>query len=174
VLISSGAGSRKQSALLVSPGSELALNLCIQLKNIPSEICSFSKIYCILYCKTSFVANRSLASCGEMQAGYQASKVDMMIDLSKKLQYYVMKQTREFSNCGNLQSDDEVEAYVCFETKGRAQGFSTCLLDVSPFPVGSYRIHWHSGFVDSDGGFWSLLPLSPGPVFRVGESLVAK
>ncbi|KAJ8438833.1 hypothetical protein Cgig2_023025 [Carnegiea gigantea] len=176
VLISSGAGSRKQSALLVSPGSELALNLCIQLKNIPSDTCSFSKIYCILYCKTSFLANRSLASCGEMQAGYQSSKVDMMIDLSKKLQYYVMKQTGEFSNCGNLQSDDEVEAYVCFETKGRPQGFSTCLLDVSAFPVGSYRIHWHSGFVDSDGAFWSLLPLSPGPVFRVGESisLVAK
>lgn len=174
VLISSSASSRKQSTLFVSPGSQLALNLCIQLMNIPSDTCSFSKIYCILYCKTSFLANKSLASCGEMQAGYQASKVDMMIDLNKKLRYYVMKQAREFSNHGNLQSDDEVEAYVCFETKGGAQGFSTCLLDVSGFPVGSYRIRWHSGFVDSDGGFRSLLPLSPGPVFTVGESLVGK
>jgi len=116
------------------------------------------------------LASKSLASCGEMQAGYQASKTDMMIDLNKKLQCYVMKQTREFSNCDDLQSDNEVEAYVCFETKGRSQGFSTCLLDVSAFPAGSYRVHWHSGFVDSDGAFWSLLPLSPGPVFSVGES----
>lgn len=167
VLICSSASSGKQNDISISLGTHLALNLCIQLKNVPPDICSrFSKIYCILHCKTSLLVSRPNAGPSE------ALKTDTMIALNKKLQCYVMKkQTREVMRYRDCHSDDgEVEAFVCFKTSGRAQGFSTCLLDVSGFPVGSYRIQWHSGCVDSQGVYWSVMPLSAGPVFSVKHS----
>ncbi|XP_021769279.1 uncharacterized protein LOC110733524 isoform X2 [Chenopodium quinoa] len=167
------AGSRKENEICVSRGSQLALNLCIQLKNVTSDVCSrFSKVHCILSCKTSSLGTRcNRQPSGKGWTSYQESETGALIELNKKLQCDILKQTREFLNCGDDQSDSEtVETCVCFETNGSAQGFSTCLLDVSAFSVGSYRINWLSGGVDHQGAYWSFLPLSPCPQFSVTES----
>ncbi|XP_021732574.1 uncharacterized protein LOC110699362 [Chenopodium quinoa] len=172
-LISLSAGSRKENEICVSRGSQLALNLCIQLKNVTSDVCSrFSKVHCILSCKASSLGTRrNRQPSGKGWTSYQESETGILIELSKKLQCHVKKRTREFLNCGDDQSDSEtVETCVCFETNGSVQGFSTCLLDVSAFSVGSYRIHWLSGGVDHQGACWSFLPLSPCPQFSVTES----
>ncbi|KAL9231468.1 hypothetical protein vseg_006695 [Gypsophila vaccaria] len=161
---SSGVGNQRE--ISVSPGSHLELNLCIQLKDVPSNICSgFSKLYCVLCCRKSLSKGSTQS---EPNTSYQASDKDTMVHLNKKLQCYVMKQTREFVDYRDVNNADEViEAYVCFETNGRTQGFSTCLLDVSSFPVGSYRISWHSGGIDRHGAYCSFLPLCNGPLFNV-------
>ncbi|KAK9699970.1 hypothetical protein RND81_08G207900 [Saponaria officinalis] len=169
LLFWSSPGIRKQREIFVSPGSHLELNLCIQLKDVPLNIRSgFSKLYCILYCRKSLSSGRfHLEPNTQTHTSYQADK-DTMIHLNKKLQCYVMKQAREFMNYRNVDNAGEViEAYVRFETNGRTQGFSTCLLDVSSFPVGSYRISWHSGGINHHGTYCSLLPLCPGPQFSV-------
>ena len=115
LLFSKGAGSSSQNEAFVSQGSHLALNLCIQLHNVNSDVCSrFSKIHIILSCK-----NRHTH--GEGWTSYQASETDTMVDLNKKLRGHVLRQDH--------QSDGEsVEVFVCFKTNGRAQGFSSCLL----------------------------------------------
>ncbi|XP_057540914.1 uncharacterized protein LOC130818741 isoform X2 [Amaranthus tricolor] len=157
LLFSKGAGSSSQNEAFVSQGSHLALNLCIQLHNVNSDVCSrFSKIHIILSCK-----NRHTH--GEGWTSYQASETDTMVDLNKKLRGHVLRQDH--------QNDGEsVEVFVRFKTNGRAQGFSSCLLNVSTFPIGSYRIQWHCGGVDHQGVYSSFLPLSPCPQFRVIES----
>lgn len=172
LLLCQSAGCKKQAEICVSQGSHLALNLSLQLKNVTSDVCSrFSKIHCILSCKPSFMGTR----CNEQPfeegwTGYQASEIDTLMHLNKKLQCHVMKLTSEFMNCGDRHGNrDTIETCVCFETNGTAQGFSTCLLDVSAFPVGSYRIHWHSGGIDRQGAYWSFLPLSHCPQFSVTE-----
>ncbi|XP_048495276.1 uncharacterized protein LOC104908123 isoform X2 [Beta vulgaris subsp. vulgaris] len=170
LLVSVNAGSRKQNELYVSRGSHLALNLSILLKNVTSDVSSrFSKIHCVLHCKTSFLGTRRIGQPSrEGWTGYQASETDIAIELNKKLRCHIMKRNREFMNCSDHQSDSKtVETCVCFETNGTSQGFSNCLLDVSAFPVGSYRIHWHSGGIDHQGTYWSFLPLSPCPEFSV-------
>ncbi|KAL2896973.1 Integrator complex subunit 7 [Bienertia sinuspersici] len=170
LLFIQSAGSKKQKEIFVARGSHLALNLCIQLKNVTSDVCSrFSKIHCILNCKSSFLGTRgNQKPCGEGWTDYQPSETGNVIELNKKLRCHIMKHTREFMKCEDPQNDGEtVVTYACFETNGGAQGFSTCLLDVSTFPVGSYRIHWHSGGIDHQGSYWSFLPLSPCPQFSV-------
>ncbi|KAL2896151.1 Integrator complex subunit 7 [Bienertia sinuspersici] len=154
LLFIQSAGSKKQKEIFVARGSHLALNLCIQLKNVTSDVCSrFSKIHCILNCKSSFLGQEVIKS--------PVEKVGQIINHQKQ-------HTREFMKCEDPQNDGEtVVTYACFETNGGAQGFSTCLLDVSTFPVGSYRIHWHSGGIDHQGSYWSFLPLSPCPQFSV-------
>ncbi|XP_074310593.1 uncharacterized protein LOC141646613 isoform X2 [Silene latifolia] len=171
LLFWSSTGVRKQREIIsISPGSHLQLNLCIQLKDMPSDFSSsFSKLYCILYCRKSpSAAKPSGEPMTQSHVNYRASEIDTMIHLNKNLQCYIIKQSREFIKCKDLHNaGDDVEAFVCFETNGRRQGFSTCLLDVSAFPVGSYSIDWHSGGIDRHGAYWSFLPLCRGPQFSV-------
>ena len=163
-------GIRKHRDISISPGNHLVLNLCIQLKNLPSDISStFSKLYCILHCGKSLVTSTTHNNPSKQpNRSYQASETATMIYLNKKLQYYVMKQNREFMKLDDVQNPGEVfQGYVRFKTEGRPQGFSTCVLDVSGFSVGSYTIEWHCGGVDIHGAYWSFLPLCPGPRFHV-------
>ncbi|CAO2841393.1 unnamed protein product [Amaranthus hypochondriacus] len=165
LLFSKGAGSSSQSEAFVSQGSHLALNLCIQLHNVNSDVYSrFSKIHIILSCKTSNSGRACNGQAhGEGWTSYQASETDTMVDLNKKLRGHVLRQDHQSDGAS-------VETFVCFKTNGRAQGFSSCLLNVSAFPIGSYRIQWHCGGVDHQGVYSSFLPLSPCPHFRVIES----
>ncbi|XP_074280819.1 uncharacterized protein LOC141605814 isoform X2 [Silene latifolia] len=170
LLFWSSTGVRKQREISISLGSHLQLNLCIQLKDIPSSFgSSFSKLYCILYCRRSSPTAKPRGEpMMQSHVSYRASEIDTMIHLNKNLQCYLMKQSREFIKCKDLQNaGDVVEVCVCFETNGRRQGFSTCLLDVSAFPVGSYSIDWHSAGIDHHGAYWSFLPLCRGPQFSV-------
>ena len=52
------------------------------------------------------------------------------------------------SRCGKRIGDDNnktaVKVLVSGEPNQKGPGFSSCMLDVSDFPAGSYRIKWHS------------------------------
>lgn len=114
------------------------------------------------------------ANKGQMQLDYRDWGTDDMIYLNDKLLRYVTEDTSKFSNTRlrhGAGDSGAVDVLVCFEPNEKGQGFSTCLVDVSTFPLGRYRIKWHSCFVDSKGSYWSLLPWNAGPVFTVQENL---
>lgn len=91
---------------------------------------------------------------------------DDMVDLNEKL-YHQVIGCGEKCNTKKVRGGDDAMAYVHFKLNKRGQGFSDCLLDVSRFPVGSYRLRWHGGCLDNRDSYWSLPPLNPGPVFSV-------
>ncbi|KAG4958663.1 hypothetical protein JHK82_035366 [Glycine max] len=157
----------------VSQGSHLTLNICLQLKNVPPKLLVKStKLYCILHCSTVFHV-----PCGQRKApenslfGYEAWKDDEIVELNQKLFCHVLDSAagqrrigRHSRGHGNSRA---VETFMDFRPNEKGQGFSHCSLDVSNFPLGSYRIKWHSCLVDSQDSYWSLLPLNSGPVFFV-------
>ncbi|GAB4858024.1 hypothetical protein Ancab_015927 [Ancistrocladus abbreviatus] len=170
LLFSSIAGPKSPNELVVLPGSHLSLNLCLQLENVPPDLTSQLKmIYCILYCKTTLSMRRPhRESIGRSPMDHQAWTTDTMIYLHERLQWYVTELSGQSMKRGDVSCEGKViEACVCFEKNGTTQRFSTCLLDVSAFPVGSYRIQWLSCCIDSQGSYYSFLPLNPGPVFTV-------
>lgn len=164
------AGNR--DGIFVSLGSHLSLNLCLQLRNVPSPDIPvrFNKWYCMLYCKVSFLEPRVSGENKEQELGtYQAWETDDMVEMNEKLLKYAMQCSRRKSNKRGRGSDDGelVISFVCFKLNDTGQGFSSCLLDVSGFPVGCYRIKWHSCCIDSQGECWTLPPLNLGPVFTI-------
>lgn len=99
-----------------------------------------------------------------------------MLDLNEKLLRYVRgcgkaKSSTNMRNSGGGSGSGGgvVDGFASFEANERGQGFFSCLLDVSGFPVGCYRIKWQSSCVDSEGSYWNLLPLNVGPVFTVNK-----
>lgn len=160
----------------VSQGSHVSLNICLQLKNVPPNLVAKStKCYCILHCSTSF-----LVPCGQTlghsQSRSEAWKDDEIVELNQKLVCHVLdglagKRRISVHSRGHGNSM-AVETFMNFRPNQKGQGFSHCSLDVSNFPVGSYRIKWHSCIVDSQDSYWSLLPLNPGPVFCVTKPRV--
>lgn len=135
--------------------------------NLPTRL---TKLYCILSTRTSFKVPRPTGGeTTQAELGFQDWQTDDMVDLNEKLLQYVTEHiecsgTRSSKNVGN---SGNVEVYACFEPNAKDQGFCTCLLDVSAFPVGSYRIKWHSCCIDSEGSYWSLLPLNDGPILTI-------
>lgn len=152
----------------ISSGHALSLYLSFQLKNMPAGPPGPpNKVYCILNCKPHFQASKI----GEGKLSWQDDdEVDDMMELNDKLLRYVMKK----SNGAHCRRQDKdclaVTECVCFELNEHGGGLSTCFLDVSCLPVGSYRIKWHSGFVDSRGCYWNLLPVNSGPLFTVCDA----
>ncbi|CAI9108530.1 OLC1v1008152C3 [Oldenlandia corymbosa var. corymbosa] len=145
-------------------GSPLSLNVCLQVKNMPSSLpTQLSKLYCILSCTTEM---ESLQGNSKEQSGLNSEKWenDEMLDLYGKLVKYVTGSSK-YKASNSL----TVEEYLHFQPNQIGQGFSTCMLDISAFPVGIYRIQWHSCFVDNEGCYWSLLPLNAGPSFTIAE-----
>ncbi|KAL8053249.1 hypothetical protein ABFX02_05G058500 [Erythranthe guttata] len=158
--------------LSISPGSHLSLNLCLQLKNMPAGMPGPpKKVYCILDCTVQHSQTSTvIRQCKGQEA--QSTKIDDMVELNEKLLRYVVGPTEAHGLHCRAQANDScsvVNEYVCFELNDRGQGFTSCLLDVSSFPIGSYRIKWHSGFVDIGGSYWSLLNANDGPLFTVRE-----
>ncbi|XP_019051419.1 PREDICTED: uncharacterized protein LOC104586554 isoform X2 [Nelumbo nucifera] len=172
-LFASRANNRNPGGLSIFQGFHLSLNLCLQLKDahhVPSF--QLSKLYCILSCRISdFVPIQGEVK-GQTQLSFRAWETEEMVSLNEQLLQYVredMNRTgrrheRESKNC-----DGSVSACVCLEFNERGQGFSTCMLNVSAFPVGSYKIKWHGCCIDSHGSYWSLLPLNTGPMFTVNK-----
>ncbi|RVX06836.1 hypothetical protein CK203_014968 [Vitis vinifera] len=177
-LFASSTDTRSPDGISILPGFHLSLNLCLQLKNVPPDRpIQLTKLYCILYCKASFPTPKPIEENKQrMQSGYHSWEIDDMIDLNESLFQHVAED-RKTTNTKLRRVDNGdggvVKAFVCFEPNERGQGFSTCLLDVSGFPVGSYKIKWHSCCVDDQGSYWSLLPLNAPPIFTLLDPLHA-
>ena len=163
--------SKSSAEITVLPGSHLSLSLCLQLKNVPVDLrVTWTKLYCILYCRTSFQVPPPGTTNGQIQLGSRDQEPDDMVYLNDKLLQYVKgcaKNANSMQYRRNAGDREGVEACVYFEPNERGQGFSTCLLDVSGFPPGSYRIKWQTCCVDSEGSYWTLLPSNDGPFFHV-------
>ncbi|KAG8385337.1 hypothetical protein BUALT_Bualt03G0032300 [Buddleja alternifolia] len=151
-------------------GIHLSLSLCLQLKNIPAVHSSpITKAYCILNCNThSHITTEIGEHKGQAQSSVQDKEIVDMVELNEQLMRYVIgsADTHGLHSRGRANDRSMVTEYVCFELNERGQGFSTCLLDVSSFPEGSYRMKWHS-CIDNEGSYWSLLSLNDGPLFTV-------
>lgn len=163
------ADSRNRHEISISPGFQLSLNLCIQLKNASTHV-RVAKIYCILAARPS----DSLSIGGErdrhMRSGFRARCTDEMVELAEMLLMYIRTGTKKASSRMHVKAGnggDLVTACVYFEPNEKGQGFSACLLDVSALPEGSYPIKWHSCCIDDSGSLWSLLPLNTGSIFTI-------
>ncbi|MCL7034083.1 hypothetical protein MKW94_008178 [Papaver nudicaule] len=177
-LFTRSADNRISDEISILPGSHLSLNLCLQMKNVPEV--HPANFYCILACKPSYCAPAFDGQMKEEQrrSGYCASESDDSVDLNEKLMLYVLNSTDEMGTGKRVRiCGDGCGFVVCFvsfdELNQRGQGFSNCLFDVTAFPVGSYRIKWHSCCIDSQGSYWSLLPLNAGPQFSIKKPPVA-
>ncbi|PQM40637.1 uncharacterized protein Pyn_32389 [Prunus yedoensis var. nudiflora] len=163
--------TRNPDGIYVSPGFNLSLNLCLQLRNVAPDIpVRFKNLYCMLYSRVSFQEPaESGVNNQQKQGSYQACETDDMVEMNEKLLQYVTECSTKKSNKRRRGNNDGefVNSFVRFELNERGQGFSNCLLDVSAFPVGSYRIKWHSCCIDSQGTCWTLPHLNLGPVFTV-------
>lgn len=167
-----GEDGEKLDSLFVTSGFLLRVNLCLQLKNLSSSLpVGFSKFYCVLHSRPSYrISNRNREDKQRKPLSSQ-EEVDNIIYLNRKL----LEHTSGSSDCSSMHSIDKTtgvlaaDSFVCFEPNEKAQGFSTCLLDVSSFPVGCYEIKWHSCGVDNEGSYWSFIPLNGRVVFTVKE-----
>ncbi|XP_042484823.1 uncharacterized protein LOC122065096 isoform X3 [Macadamia integrifolia] len=176
-LFAFNADTRGPGELSIMQGFHLSLNLCLQLKNaagfLPDRIVKF---YCILSCRASdCVTREGEENKGQTQLGFRGCETSEMVDLNEELLWHVkegIKNGKKHGRFSNI-SGGSAHAFTCFELNGRGQGFSTCLLDVSAFPVGSYKIKWHSSCIDNKDSYWSLLPLNSGPIFSVKKPLVS-
>ncbi|XP_049383706.1 uncharacterized protein LOC125847978 [Solanum stenotomum] len=157
----------------VLSGFRLPLTLCIQLRNIlPDQLSQVSKLYCILHSRISFQVFSANKDKKVSESSCQAWKSDHMVGLNDKLLHFTTGTTERdglhaMENAGGTSA---VDKFVCFDPNEKGQGFATCLLDVSAFPVGSYQIKWHSCCIDNNGAYWSLMPLNTNQFFTVQES----
>ncbi|KAI3987769.1 hypothetical protein MKX01_028503 [Papaver californicum] len=167
-LFTCSANNKKSDEISILPGSHLSLNLCLQMKNVP-EVLS-ANFYCVLACKPSYCTPASDGQMKEEQrrSGYRASESDYSLDLNEKLMLYVM-------NC-----TDEMGTKKCGRICGDGCGFVFCFVDFQivylmllHFQKVLTRIKWHSCCIDSQGSYWSLLPLNAGPRFSVKKPPVA-
>ncbi|KAF9623508.1 hypothetical protein IFM89_003124 [Coptis chinensis] len=168
------ADTKSPSKLLVFPGFHLSLNICLQLKHVPPS--RVTKLYCILASKPSYwTPGHDGESKGKMLSEFKPWDSNDTVDLNEKLWMYVTEGAkRSGKKLARASSGDPlVWSCVSFVLNGRGQGFSSCLLDVSAFPVGSYEIKWHICCIDSKDSYWNLVPLNMGPVFSVNRDTVA-
>lgn len=170
-LFTSNKDARQGDGLSVCRGSHLSLNLCLQLRNMPQDLSSrLPKLYCVLSTSASLqIPSPIRGETEQPELGFQDWRTNDMLDMNKKLFQYVIGHKSKITLRGSDDSGDcrNREVLVCFETNMKGQAFSTCLLDVSDFPVGSYRIKWHCCGIDRQGIYWSLLPSNPGPILTV-------
>ncbi|TYH37630.1 hypothetical protein ES332_D12G053600v1 [Gossypium tomentosum] len=171
--------SRNQSQITVSSGLHLSLNLCLQLRNASPELSlGLTKLYCVLYSRVSFQKqSHRERNNEEMESQCQPWESEEIVEMNEKLFQYVTECAKKTTSYGKRFRDDDmnddqmVYEFVCFEPNAKGQGFSSCVLDVSHFPVGCYRVEWYSCCIDNEGSYWSVLPLNSRPVFTVQESL---
>nr|XP_027125674.1 uncharacterized protein LOC113742147 isoform X1 [Coffea arabica]XP_027125675.1 uncharacterized protein LOC113742147 isoform X1 [Coffea arabica]XP_027125676.1 uncharacterized protein LOC113742147 isoform X1 [Coffea arabica]XP_027125677.1 uncharacterized protein LOC113742147 isoform X1 [Coffea arabica]XP_027125678.1 uncharacterized protein LOC113742147 isoform X1 [Coffea arabica]XP_027125679.1 uncharacterized protein LOC113742147 isoform X1 [Coffea arabica]XP_027125680.1 uncharacterized prot len=153
----------------VSLGSHLSLNLCLKLKNMPPSLhLQLSKLYCILSCTVPSPHGKNIE---KSWLNSEEWDTDDILALNHKLMRYATGSStpnamQDRTNAGSRWTEE----YVCFRLNERGQGFSTCLLDVSAFPPGNYKIKWHSCWIDDEGSYGSLLPMNAGPNFAIENS----
>lgn len=163
------ADTKLSIGISVSPGFCLSLDICVQLKNVSTNLLAQPlKLHCIIYCNLSFQEPVDPNNKSSSPAS-RPWEIDDMLMLNEELYQYVTRCAKKNDGKHVRDSSDEkvARAFVSLEVNGRGQGFSNCLLDVSRFPAGTYRMKWHSCCIDSRGTYWSLLPLNTGPVFTI-------
>ncbi|CAM8906552.1 unnamed protein product [Rhodiola kirilowii] len=163
------ADPRKPDSLSTPVGCSLALNLCIQLKNLPPKFSPRTKfLSCILQCRPSFqVPKPSDHVKGRPQSALPVWEADYLIDLNQKLLHHVTECKVTESSCQEIAEKDSVYAFVRLVLNEKHQGFSASVLDVSCFPTGSYELRWLSCYVDDQGAYWSVLPLNAAPTITI-------
>ncbi|KAJ6731845.1 C1ORF73 PROTEIN [Salix purpurea] len=169
------ADTRNSNQLSILPGFNLSLNLCLQLRNLPPDLpFGVTRSYCVLYSSMSFQDSKENGETkGQFLWENRTLDSDNLIQMNEKLLHHVTEcSTKKTTNSKrgrekDIDSDEIITGFACFDLIDARKGFSNCLLDVSRFPVGSYRIKWQSCCIDSQGSYWSLLPLNAGPVFTV-------
>ncbi|XP_043720116.1 uncharacterized protein LOC122667766 isoform X3 [Telopea speciosissima] len=176
-LFAFNADTQDPGELSILQGFHLSLNLCLQLKNAPGFLpVQVTKLYCILSCRASdCVTIEGVENKGQTQLGFRGWETSEMVDLNEELLWHVKEGIVNGKKHGRFSNGfgGSAHAFMCFELNDSRQGFSTCLLDVSAFPVGSYKIKWHSSCIDNQGSYWSLLHLNSGPIFSVKKPLVS-
>jgi integrator complex subunit 7 len=157
-----------RSRMSIEPGFQLSLALCLEWKPVLDRTAiRFAKLYCILGASSE----SCLDSSGTRSKQFEPQKTTEMVELNTKLLHYIKNELSKGREDNNFHaSTDMVTAFACFEPTDSGQGFSSCLLDVSSFPEGSYQIKWHACGVDENGSYYSLLPLNVGAVFSVRKS----
>ncbi|KAE8727314.1 ARM repeat superfamily protein, putative isoform 3 [Hibiscus syriacus] len=173
--------TRNQNQIVVLSGSHLSLNLCLQLRNAsPGFSLKLTKLYCLLHSRVSSPKPSHREGNNEeteTESNRQPWKREDMVEMNEKLFRYVTEREKKTSHGKRFRDSDTKDEqianeFVCFEPNGKGQGFSSCVLDVSHFPVGSYRIEWYSCCIDSEGSYWTLLPFNTEPLFTVQQSHV--
>ncbi|XP_078431443.1 ARM repeat superfamily protein isoform X2 [Wolffia australiana] len=130
-------------------GNQLSLHLCIQLKNISSiRQGRIGELHCILAVDSSESASSWL------------EEIDKSMNMHEQLLMFMKQGT-------NAKFDSAAVTYVRMEANSLGQGFSSCLLDVSSFPEGFYRIIWHGCCMDDDDQLWTLPSLNYAIPFSV-------
>uniref|UniRef100_A0A0E0BYG4 Integrator complex subunit 7-like C-terminal domain-containing protein n=1 Tax=Oryza meridionalis TaxID=40149 RepID=A0A0E0BYG4_9ORYZ len=162
-----------RDGISVPSGFQLSLTLCLQWKCVleRSDI-DISKLYCVLAASS---ASSCLDVTGTRSKEFEIRKKTAgMVVLNTKLMQYIQddlrKQREKKRKKVHVEEKDMVTAFACFEASDSGMGFSSCLLDVSEFPQGSYKMKWHACCIDKDGAYYSLLPLNDGAAFSVGKS----
>ncbi|KAL5228225.1 hypothetical protein ABZP36_016490 [Zizania latifolia] len=153
-----------RAGISVPPGFQLSLTLCLQWKCVLERTSiDISKLYCILAASST----SCLDVVGTRSKEFEIDKTAGMVGLNRKLQQYMKDGLRKSSD---KEERDLVTAFACFEPSDSGLGFSCCLLNVSAFPEGWYKIKWHACCVDKDGAYYSLLPLNDGAAFSIHKS----
>ncbi|CAO2193227.1 unnamed protein product [Urochloa humidicola] len=157
-----------KNGISVEPGFQLSLTLCMQWKRVLERTAIRPvKLYCILAASSA----PCLDAAGTRSKQFDPRKTAEMVELNSKLLWYIKSDLIKGRDGKDSQSGSEmVTGFACFEPADSGQGFSSCLLDVSSFPEGSYPIKWHACCVDENGSYFSLLPLNDGAVFSVRKS----
>lgn len=171
--LSSNSSKSTPDTITVEQGFQLSLDLCLQLKNIqqPRVSVRLTKLYCLLYTKLAYHTPIQNGEAKRNQKSYSPWRDEDLVEMSGKLFHHaVTKSGKKPEGSGRFDWSNGVSAVVQFEPNERGQGFSSCLLDVSRFPVGSYQLKWLSGCIDQHGSYWNLLPLSGKPVFTVKKA----
>ncbi|CAH2078476.1 unnamed protein product [Thlaspi arvense] len=157
----------------VEQGFQLSLDLCLQLTNMqqPRVPLRLTKLYCLLYSKLAYHTPTQHGETKRNHKAYSPWRDEDLVEMSNKLFHHAVTTSgKKPETSGRFdwnRNNNGVSAVVQLEPNERGQGFSSCLLDVSRFPVGSYQIKWLSCCIDQHGSYWNLLPLNGRPVFTV-------
>ncbi|KAI4375742.1 hypothetical protein MLD38_013573 [Melastoma candidum] len=153
-----------QEGMFVLRGRELSLNLSLQLRNSPPNLpVHLMKFHAIIHCNQSFeVPGPTAEPSFRISDTWESGE---LVDLNERLFHHAI-----YGDHAKLSSDHSrngTTGFLTFEVNESGIGFSNCLLDVSGFPVGKFRMKWHGCFIDLEGSYKSLLPLNPGPVLTL-------
>lgn len=158
-----------EKGMTIEPGFLLSLTLCMKWKRVLERCAIHSvKFYCILAASSETCLDAE----EPRRKQFDLHRTAEMVELNSKLLRYIKsdmwkaRNEKKNSHCDM----DMVTAFACFEPTDSRQGFSSCLLDVSAFPEGSYQIKWHACCVDENESYFSLLPLNEGATFSVRKS----
>ncbi|XP_020684949.1 uncharacterized protein LOC110101407 isoform X2 [Dendrobium catenatum] len=167
------ANSCHRDEILVKSGVQLPLNLCIKLKNASKKKCaSITKIYCVLAVRAADRFTNGSGRLAPAQCLPQTHKAEDTLWLSEILLLLLRANNAETDKEHQNVVDDGsfLATLACFEPNKMGLGFSTCLLNISHLPEGSYPIKWHSCCVDDRGFYWNLLSLNNESVFTIKKT----